>query len=350
MTMMTRPPRLLTVLLNWRTAPMTLRAAEAGLAAMAALREAMPGARTDMVIVDNDSGDGSFEMLRDRARARGWTEGGAVRVIQSGHNGGFGAGNNVGIRTGMADGEAPDYVYLLNSDAFPEPDALLALIRALEADPSAGIAGSYIHGEDGTPHETAFRFPSILSEFEDAARIGPISRALARHRVALPMPTQTTPVDWLAGASMMIRREVLDRIGLFDETFFLYFEETDLCLRAARAGFRTLYVPESRVPHIGSVSTGMKGWAKVPTYWFDSRLHYFTKSHGTVYAMGCTLAQAVGGALHRLRPAASRSRPPAFLRDLLSHDMAAWRSGGAGRSRPRGPDAPRRLHDMKGKS
>ncbi|MDP5350001.1 MAG: glycosyltransferase, partial [Paracoccaceae bacterium] len=134
---MTRSPRLLTVLLNWRTAPMTLRAAEAGLTAMAALREAMPGARTDMVIVDNDSGDGSFEMLRDQARARGWTEGGAVRVIQSGHNGGFGAGNNVGIRTGMADGEAPDYVYLLNSDAFPTPDALLALIRALEADPFA---------------------------------------------------------------------------------------------------------------------------------------------------------------------------------------------------------------------
>ncbi|MFU8883704.1 MAG: glycosyltransferase family 2 protein, partial [Rhodobacterales bacterium] len=97
-------PRLLTVLLNWRTAPMTLRAATAGLAAMAELREALPGARTDLVIVDNDSGDGSFEMLQAEAKARGWTEGGAVRVIQSGHNGGFGAGNNVGIRTGMADG------------------------------------------------------------------------------------------------------------------------------------------------------------------------------------------------------------------------------------------------------
>ena len=341
-------PRLLTVLLNWRTAPMTLRAAEAGLGAMAALREALPGARTDMVIVDNDSGDGSFEMLRDQAQARGWTEGGAVRVIQSGHNGGFGAGNNVGIRAGMADGEPPDFVYLLNSDAFPEPDALLALIRALEADPAAGIAGSYIQGEDGVPHETAFRFPSILSEFEDAARIGPISRALARYRVALPMPKQTGPVDWLAGASMMIRRDVLDRIGLFDETFFLYFEETDLCLRAARAGFRTIYVVESRVPHIGSVSTGMKGWAKIPSYWFDSRLHYFTKSHGGLYAAGCTLAQVLGGALHRLRPAASRSRPPSFLRDLLSHDLAAWRGAAPG---PKGGTGPARgLRDMKGKS
>ncbi len=301
MTMTSKPPRLLTVLLNWRTAPMTLRAARAGLTAMAEVQRAFPGARTDMVIVDNDSGDGSFDMLRDAARDNGWTEGGAVRVIQSGHNGGFGAGNNVGIRAGMADGEAPDYVYLLNSDAFPAQDAILMLIRALIADPSAGIAGSYIHGEDGTPHETAFRFPSILSEFEDAARIGPISRALDRHKVPLPMPTRTMAVDWVAGASMMIRRDVLDRIGLFDEAFFLYFEETDLCRRAARAGFRTLYVPESRVAHIGSVSTGMKSRARVPSYWFDSRLHYFTKSHGTAYAMGCTFAQLLGGVLHRLR-------------------------------------------------
>lgn len=206
-------PRLLTVLLNWRTAPMTLRAATAGLGAMAELRETFPNARTDLVIVDNDSGDGSFKMLRDAALERGWTEGGAVRVIQSGHNGGFGAGNNVGIRAGMADGEPPDLVYLLNSDAFPEPGALLAMVRALQADPQAGIAGSFIYGEDAVPHETAFRFPGVLSEFEESACTGPISRILSRYRVPLEIPQVTTRVDWLAGASMMIRREVLDRIG-----------------------------------------------------------------------------------------------------------------------------------------
>ena len=341
---MERAPRLLVVLLNWRTAPMTLRAAEAGLVAMRHLGAEMPGVLTEMVIVDNDSGDGSYEVIRDAAQARGWTDGGTVRVIQSGRNGGFGAGNNHGMRAGLSDGGQPDLVYLQNSDAFPEPDALLALIRALEADPGAGIAGSFIYGEDGVPHETAFRFPSVLSEFEDSASTGPISRLLARWRVPLPIPQVTTRVDWLAGASMMIRRTVLDRVGLFDETFFLYFEETDLCLRAAREGFATLYVPHSRVMHIGSVSTGMKSWDQVPEYWFDSRLHYFTKSHGQAYAILCSLAHLCGTGVQMLRRPSKRRTDKGQLRRILTHHRRTLMRGRALRQ------APASLRDMKGKS
>lgn len=340
--------RVLVVLLNWRTAPMTLRAAEAGLVAMRHLGHAVPGVLTEMVIVDNDSGDGSFEAIRDAAQARGWTDGGTVRVIQSGHNGGFGAGNNVGIRAGLSDGGQPDLVYLLNSDAFPEPDALLALIQALEADPGAGIAGSFIYGEDGDPHETAFRFPTVLSEFEESAATGPISKILSRWRVPLEIPQVTTRVDWLAGASMMIRRAVLDRIGLFDETFFLYYEETDLCHRAARAGFATVYVPGSRVMHIGSVSTGMKSWDQVPEYWFDSRLHYFTKTYGAAYAVLCSLAHVLGSGVQMLRRPAKRRKDKGQLRRILSHHRRAIRSGqGRKAAAGRGPVT---LRDMKGKS
>src|SRR5690606_9589482 len=122
----------LTVILNWRTPEMTLRSAEAALTAM----QGMEGALT---IVDNDSGDGSEERLRAEVAARGWDR---VRVIQSGHNGGFGAGNNVGIRAGLPDGARPDFVYLLNSDAFPEPDAIRQLRDQLSADPRRGIVGS----------------------------------------------------------------------------------------------------------------------------------------------------------------------------------------------------------------
>ena len=340
-------PRLLVLLLNWRTAPMTLRAAAAGLHAMEGVRAALPGARVEMVIVDNDSGDGSFETMSAAAQENGWLAEGRVRVLQSGHNGGFGAGNNVGIRAGMSDGGAPDFVYLLNSDAFPEPDAILTLLRALQADPGAGIAGSRITGEDGVPHETAFRFPSVLSEFEDAAGTGPISRLLNRWRVPLPLPAATRRVDWVAGASMMIRREVLERIGMFDEGFFLYFEETELCHRAARAGFATLYVVESRVMHIGSVSTGMKEWAEMPDYWFDSRLRYFVKTHGRFYAGLCTCAQILGAGVQRLRRPSKRKAAQGFLHRLVSHHRRALRagtppvlSGGAGLDG---------LRDMKGK-
>jgi hypothetical protein len=306
--------RVLTVILNWRTPAMTLKAAEAALRAM----EPIEGAIT---IVDNNSGDGSFETLSLAVEQRNWAR---VRVIQSGRNGGFGAGNNLGIRAGLPDGSRPDYVYLLNSDAFPAPDAIRALRDHLDAHPATGLAGSHIHGPDGVPHRTAFRFPSIASEFEGAIRLGPVSRLLRDRIVAGPLPTVTAPVDWLAGASLMIRQSVLDQIGLFDETFFLYFEETELCHRAVRAGWAIDYVVESCVEHIGSVSTGMKTWARIPGFWLDSRLHYFTKVHGRTYATFATLAHLAGGLLWRARLLVQRrdpGDPPHFLRDLAAHAL-----------------------------
>lgn len=307
---MTGGPTVLTVLLNWRTAEMTLKAAEAA-------ERAMEGIAGGIVVVDNDSGDGSYERmseaLRDRPR---------FRVVQSGRNGGFGAGNNVGIRLGLPGGLRPDYIYILNSDAFPAPDAIRLLLDYLEAHPKVGIAGSYIHGPDGEAHWTCFRFPSVASEFEAAARTGPISRLLADRTVAIPVPEATGPVDWLAGASMMLREAVVRDAGVFDETFFLYYEETELCLRAARAGWPTHFVRESRVEHIGSVSTGMKGWRRVPAYWFDSRWYYFRKTGGTGRAVAATLAHVAGGLILRARRLVRPSIPPGaphFLRDLMGH-------------------------------
>ncbi len=320
-------PTVLTVILNWRTPDMTLQSCAAGLRAM----EGVAGAIT---IVDNDSGDGSFEKISAEVVARGWDRGGVpVRVIQSGHNGGFGAGNNVGIRAGLPDGMRPDYVYLLNSDAFPAPEAIRALRDHLEAHPATGFAGSFIHGSDGASHRTAFRFPSALGELEGAMRFGPVSRLLRAHIVAQPIPEATGRVDWLAGASLMMRQDVLDQIGLFDEVFFLYYEETDLCLRAARAGWPTDYVVESRVEHIGSVSTGMKTWARIPKFWLDSRRHYFTKNHGHIYAALATLAHVAGGVFWRLRllvQRKDRGDPPHFLRDLIVHHVLRAGQSGPG--------------------
>lgn len=311
--------RVLVVSLNYRTADMTLRSVRAALAAM-------QGLDAELVVVDNASADGSDARIAQALAEEDWAQGAPVRLLCSPVNGGFGAGNNLGIRAQMSDGGAPDVVYLLNSDAFPEPDAIRALLRQLEAHPKAGIAGSRILGEDGETHMTAFRFPSLWSELEGAARSGPVSRLLAHRRVPLDVPQRVTPVDWLAGASMMLRRDMLEQVGLFDETFFLYFEETDLCRRAAAAGFEVLYVPESRVMHVGSVSTGKGRWARIPGYWLDSRWHYFSKAHGRGYAMAATLMHGLGGALWRVRrlvqgkPAAD---PPRFLRDLVLHDLKA---------------------------
>lgn len=308
--------RVLCVILNWRTAEMTARATEAAITAM----EGIEGAIT---IVDNDSQDGSFETLS--ARAENWPR---VRVIASDRNGGFGAGNNVGIRAGLPDGTRPDYVFILNSDAFPEPDAIRVLLDYLESHPQTGFAGSAIRGEDDVPHVTAFRFPSIASEFEGAAKTGPVSKLLRHAIVAPPLPTETTQVDWVAGASVLMRQDMLDEIGLFDETFFLYFEEVDLFLRGRRAGWPAAYVVESRVVHIGSVSTGMKQWTRVPEYWFRSRRHYFEKNHGRLYTLTATAAHLAGLGLYGLRVLLQRKQPhtpPHFVRDLLRHSLGTRR-------------------------
>jgi len=320
-------PSVLTILLNYKTAQMTLQAAACALRELDELNGAL-------VIVDNDSQDGSFEVLTQHAKDHGWLKDGRVQVIASGHNGGFGAGNNFGIRHGLSSGQAPDFVYLLNSDAFVDPGAVKTLVDFMVAHPHVGFAGSQLRGDDDAPHTTHFRFPSIASEFEGAIKLGLVSRALAGSVVPMAATEEPVKADWVAGASMMIRTAALDDIGLFDETFFLYFEETDLCQRGAHAGWETWFVPQSTVMHIGSVSTGMKTWARAPRYWFDSRRHYYLKNHGRMYLAGATLARLVGGLLWRARRLVSPrplGEPPHFLKDFVRHAIAANLQGRASR-------------------
>lgn len=313
--MLDQPLRILVVLLNYRTAPMTLRAAESAL-------KAMPEQGAEMVIVDNASGDGSAESIAQAIVDRGWDAGGRVRLIASDVNGGFGAGNNIGFAAGMSDGQKPDYYYVLNSDAFPDPDCLTHLVRHLEETPKAGMVGAHVRGEDDVPHMAAFRFPSIAGEFEGAARVGPISKLLKNSIVAHPLPTSTAQVDWVCGASLLVRAKMLEEVGGFDETFFLYFEETDLCRRARLAGWECWYLPAARVLHIGSVSTGMKTWARTPNFWFESRRHYFVKNHGRLYAAAALIARLLGGVIHTTRCKISgklSQDPPGFYMDLARY-------------------------------
>lgn len=313
--------QLLTIILNYKTPQMTLDAVRAARTALAGVE------RHRIHVVDNDSGDGSEEALRDAVASESWPD---VEVLQTGHNGGFGYGNNHSIRRALRSDDPPDFVYVLNSDAFPEPDAIEALLGFLRERPDVGIAGSAIYGTDGEPHVTAFRFPSLKSEVTASFRLGLLSRALPGSEVPiLPRPERTQQVDWLAGASMMIRREVLEEVGLFDEGFFLYFEETDLCRRARLAGWPTWYVVESRVAHVGHGSTGLKDKKKpMPRYWFDSRRHYFLKNHGKAYLWAANAVHATGLATFKARARLQRkedSDPTRFLRDFVRYNFLVKR-------------------------
>jgi len=319
--------KLLAVIVNYRTADLTLRAAEGLLRELAAL----PQAR--LAIVDNDSGDDS--LVRLRAALAEPIAAGRVEVIASPRNGGFAWGVNQAVRPALASADPPEFVYLLNSDAHPAPGAVLALLRFLEERPEIGIAGSYIHGPDGETHHTAFRFPSVPSQFEQTIGIGFVTKLLDRWVVSKPVPSEASRVDWLAGASMLIRREVFDAIGLLDESYFMYFEETDFCLNAARAGWPTWYYPESRVEHVGAASSGWKDFSQPrPSYWFEGRRTFFRKNHGRLGLWAANLAWIVGYALgetRRVLQRRPRRQPPRMFRDFLRHNLKlggdAWKYG-----------------------
>jgi len=282
-----------------------------------------PGVRIRVFVVDNASGD--TPTIADAIEKNSWAS--WVTLIKAPQNGGFAYGNNLAIKHAYEEG-APDYMHLLNPDTVLRKGAIGALVHFLEMHPNVGIAGSSFENLDGSDWPTAFRFPSIMSELEGGLQFGLATRILQRWVVAVHMSKTAQPIDWVPGASMMVRRSVIDAIGGLDENYFLYFEETDFCLRAKRAGFATWYVPESRVMHILGQSTKVTEVStlpkRLPAYWFESRRRYFTVTHGLYYAMAADIV-ALGanalGACKRLLQRRTERGTPHFLADLIQHSV-----------------------------
>ncbi len=282
-----------------------------------------PGVRIRVVVVDNLSGDAPE--IAKAIDANCWSS--WVTLVTAPLNGGFAYGNNVAIRCAY-ELKPPDYVYLLNPDTVVRKGAIGSLVHFLAAHSDVGIAGSSLENLDGTDWPIAFRFPSIMSEFEGGLQLGLATRILRRWVVPVQMSDVAEPIDWVPGASMMVRRAVIDAIGGFDENYFLYFEETDFCLRARRAGFATWYVPESRVMHIAGQSTKLTERNAIPkrfpAYWFESRRRYFTTAYGVYYAVAVDIVAFVAhglGIIKHLLQRRSERRIPRFLSDLMQHSV-----------------------------
>lgn len=277
----------------------------------------------DVVVADNASPDGSAATLEASVAAEGWQD--WVRVLPLPENGGFAYGNNAVFRQCLERASPPRYVWLLNSDTYVRPGALDALLSVIERDSANGIVGSRVEFPDATPQSSVFRFHSIASDFEAAARTGPVTRLLERWRVAPDNPGTATRVDWVCGASMLVRTDALRDVGLMDEGYFLYFEETDFCLQASRKGWQCWFAPESRVVHLvgRSTTTDTASTAKRrPGYWYQSRRRYFVKNHGRVYAAMADAAMAAGSLLWWMRARATgrpTELPRWFFVDLFRH-------------------------------
>lgn len=311
-------PSVLVAIVNYRTAGLAIDCLDSLVEEM----KAHPGARA--VIVDNASGDNSCGSIASAIKKRGWNR--WAKLVASPVNGGFAQGNNRAIATDRAAGGSPDYVWLLNPDTRVQPGSMQALLKFMDDHPRAGIAGTLLKDRDGQAWPYAFRFPSLLGEVERGARFGPVSRLLRNHAAVQEMGREPAPVDWVSGASMMIRAELLDSVGPMDESYFLYYEETDLCLQARRGGWECWYVPQACVMHIAGQSTGLTGKdavvRRMPAYWFESRRYYFLKNHGRFYAMTADMLWIVSHLAWRLRRrilALTDHDPQGLLIDFVKH-------------------------------
>ena len=311
------------VIVNYRTADLTIDC----LRSLAPQVPALSGGR--VVVAENNSGDGSAERISAAIEDEAWQ--GWAQVMPLPRNGGFAYGNNAGIQAALSAGT--DFVMLLNPDTIVRDGALESLLACMAIHPQAGIAGSLLENSAGGVDCSAHTVHSPLSELEGSARLGLLSRLLRNHCVSPPLRSEVHQCDWVSGASMLIRREVLEQVGLMDENFFLYFEEVDFCWRAKRAGWEVWYVPQSRVMHLEGASTGIgvKARRRAP-YWYDSRRRFFVKHYGLAGLLAADALWALGRVSFLVRRLLRLGRqdgqdPKWFMFDLLSGDLRAILTG-----------------------
>ena len=312
-----QPVRLLIVIVNFRVAPLVVDC----LRSLHVELKQTPD--THVVVFENGSDDGSDAVIRDAIDTERWHDWCTFEV--SSKNLGFTGGNNKPIRDGLDGAAPPDYVLLLNPDTVVRPGALDSLIAFMDRHPDAGIAGSRLEDPDGTAQRSAFRFKTPLGELESHARIGPITRLLDRYVVAPPVTDEAQETDWIAGASMIVRRQVYLDVGLLDEGYFTYFDDIDFCLAAHRHGWSVWYVPDSRVVHLVGQSTGVNAQpGRLPGYMLDARRRFFLKNYSRVYALLTDAAMLLGVLLSRVRAKLSRKpdlAPPFLLQDCFNHSV-----------------------------
>lgn len=316
------PMGLAVVIVNYRTADLVLENLDALASACAA------EARAEIIIVDNCSPTDDAARIAQALSER--TFDCPVRLIASAVNGGFGAGNNIALREVLARESAPDFVFFLNPDAALRPGALPALASVMRDRPRCGFVGPRIIDGDGRGAVAAFRWPNVAGEFEQAARLGAVTALLGRFRIPMTDVLTARAVDWVSGAAFLCRTQALRDIGLFDETYFLYFEETDLMRRGAAAGWECWTAPEAEVVHLegkSDVAAGAIDRVIHPSdYWYQSRAHFYRKFRGPAYAAAADAARIAGAVLAWARSRLSSKPDPRLWPEIRRFARKEFRS------------------------
>lgn len=283
-----------------------------------------PGAskRFKVYVGDAESGDDSTEAIDRHVRQHGLS---FVTCFDIGANKGFAYGNNFIVDLYIRNDPDIEYIYFLNPDTYVHPGAIDALHNFLQAHPKAAVAGSRLENPDGSLRSYGFRFPAPWREFFRGARLPLVDRLLPSTEMKIDNLRHTSRVDWVSGASFMMPRWALDKVGMMDPRYFLYFEEVDLMFRTREAGFEVWHVSESRVVHLQGQSTGVRADEapkRLPGYWYESRLRFFRSNYGKASAALADLLFLLGDLvyrLHRLVRFKDIADPPMLWRDMLSH-------------------------------
>ena len=252
----------------------------------AALDAAGATLKLQMIVVDNASRDNSVDILRTRYPH--------VQLIQNKVNVGFARANNQALA--LARGR---YILLLNTDAFVSPDTLEKTVEFMNKHPRSGVLGVKLVGTDGTLQPSCRYFPTPWNVFLAATGL---NRFFPRARLVDDMSWDHSTVrdcDWVPGCYYLVRHELIERIGLFDPRYFLYYEEVDHCRRVREAGWSVTYYPFTQVVHIGgesaiSEASLTRAGRQISTLQLESELLYFRKHYGVTGLMAAIVLTSLG--------------------------------------------------------
>lgn len=287
----------------------------------------------EIIVVDNASKDQSAEMVASNYPH--------VVLIKNIQNVGFGPANNQAFK--IAKG---DYIVLLNSDAFLKPESLQRAVDYMQKDPTIGFGGARLIGPNGEWQPSARLFPSFLNEFLQLSGLASKyshSRVFGRYSRTWISPDESGDVDWVTGAFAIVPKKILEEVGGFDERFFLYYEEVDLCRRIKQAGYRIVYWSDVVVTHLGGESSKtVKGEvfspkeAQLILWRMRSELLYFRKHNGWFGAYKMKFLETFW---HRLRSIKNWNNKPKReeSQQLIALFNQAWQETAGGSFSPPAP-------------
>ncbi|MBU0500922.1 MAG: glycosyltransferase family 2 protein [Gammaproteobacteria bacterium] len=282
-----------------------------------ALDRASEGLSVETILLDNASADGSVGFLRSA-----YPE---MELIENPVNVGFGRANNQCLARSRG-----RYILLLNTDAFLAPDSLAKTLAYMEANPRCGVLGARLVGRDGNLQPSCRYFPTPWNLF--LARTG-LDRLFKNARLVDDMAwdhASVRPCDWVPGCFYLTRREVLDRVGLFDPRYFLYYEEVDHCKAVKAAGWEVVYFPDTSVVHIGGESARSEGelsalGRQIEALQIESELLYFRKNHGRMAVLLDVVLTTLADLIIPLKRLI-RGKRSAGLIEYLKHIGRVWRT------------------------